>query len=759
MTTKHIHKRLLIGAYICLMSTQSGLFANSRSVDKQKTMPQQAVTNESCSALLNRAEICTNKVEQLNLCKQAVNMLPPEEEVNLIFDTYKKAGIILYNSEQIDAAKHFLDKAMKYGDFISDRSQIAAIEGYLGWIASKKKQFDTALIHFETAFAVYDASNDYEKIANTYNSIGAAYWYKRDYASALECFNKVLSIGKKIDNSILLRKGLTNKGVVLNNLAQYNEALICLEKALELNQFDNDKKGRAILFNTLGNINIELEQYKGSINNYTEALELYSELENREGISICYNNLGEAYLKLGNPLKALDSYQTSLNILIEEGDSSDIALAYLNIGHAHQYRNDYPKAISYYKKVLKQLLRFDDPALRAEAFLRLGQTLMIKQDYKQAKDYLLKAEKMSKLLDEKVLLAECYNSLSDWHKQRKMYEKALEYKTLYTEVKEIITDELALLRSARMEAVYRLLHKDEQISILEQDNINKSESLELAENTRTTYVIISIALLIIILILILNYQIRRKTERLLTEKNNELKQLNATKDKFFSIISHDLKSPFSSLMGFAEMLALNAETKNSKEVIQYSQIIYSSTKRLFGLVENLLQWSRTQIGTTEFSPSDIDISVQTHNIVSLLRLSAEEKDIVISPEIERNLTAWADENLYNSILRNLINNAIKFSHVGSVIYVKAGVKNHMIEVSVADLGVGIRQENLEKLFMTSSTFSTNGTLNEKGTGLGLVLCKEFVEINKGEIWVESVPDKGSTFYFTLPLSTTNDIIK
>lgn len=254
-----------------------------------------------------------------------------------------------------------------------------------------------------------------------------------------------------------------------------------------------------------------------------------------------------------------------------------------------------------------------------------------------------------------------------------------------------------------------------------------------------------------VIILFLSYRSRQKTERLLKEKNQELKQLNATKDKFFSIIAHDLKSPFSSLMGFAEMLTLNAESKNTKEVIEYSQIIHNSTKRLLGLVENLLQWSRTQIGTTEYRPSQLDISIQTHNIVSLLRLNAEEKDIVISPKIDRNLVAWADENLYNTILRNLISNAIKFSRIGSVIYVTASIKNNMIEVSVADSGVGIRQENLEKLFMVDSTFSTRGTLNEKGTGLGLVLCKEFVEINKGTIWAESELEKGSTFYFTLPL--------
>ena len=753
MTTKHTRTQFLISSCIWLMLSSLNSIAFSQ--DEDISLPQSAETTVSYTTLLDKAEASTSSTEQINLCQQAINMLPSDVDDQIVFEAYKRAGIILYDSQQYTVSKQYLNKAITYKKVISDQIQIAITDGYLGWIASKTKQYDTAISHFKAALSIYIANHEQQKTGNTYNSLGAMHWYKRDYATALEYFDFVLAIGEEIGDNILIRKGLTNKGVVLNNLAQYNEALICLEKALELNQFEGDKKSRAVLLNNLGNINAELQQYDASITNYTEALEIYTKLKDQDGISSCYNNLGEVYLKLGNTLKALDSYQTSLNILREEGDSANIALSYVNIGHAHQKSKDYTKAISYYEKALKLLLSFNDPSLKAETYLRLGQTLMINQHNAQAKDYLKKAEELALSLNEKVLLGKCYNSLSDWHKQQNEFKVALKYKSLYADIKDEITDKQALESSARMEAVYKLLRKEEQISILEEDNFNKTESLEVVKNTNTIYITISIALLIIVIILILSYRARRKTELLLTDKNNELKQLNATKDKFFSIIAHDLKSPFSSLMGFAEMLTLNAETKNTKEVIEYSHVIHNSTKRLLGLVENLLQWSRTQIGTTEFKPSQIDISIQTHNIVSLLRLTAEEKDIVISPKIERNLVAWADENLYNTVLRNLLSNAIKFSRVGSVIYVTAGIKDHMIEVSVADSGVGIRQENLEKLFMVDSTFSTKGTFNEKGTGLGLVLCKEFVEINKGTLWADSELEKGSTFYFTVPLASAN----
>ncbi|MCU4155392.1 tetratricopeptide repeat-containing sensor histidine kinase [Carboxylicivirga sp. A043] len=719
------------------------------------TINGQEASEHKAYQLISYAENTNSVEEVIDYCEQAIATIDNSLEANTQFDIYQKVALTLYNHKQYGVSKKYFGEALKLKSKINDINLIADIEGYLGWIESANNHYEQAIVHFNAALKLYAQSKNLEKTGNTYNSIGAMHWYQRNYPLALDNFDKVLSIGERMDNSTLIRKGLTNKGVVLNTLSQYNEALACFESALEIAQLDNDKKSRAALLNNIGNLNSELKQNETALHNFKEALQLYIDLDDKDGISGCYNNMGEVYLQLGNTLQALENYQTSLAISKQEGDSASITISYVNIGRAHQNGQQYSKAISYYEKALKLMLTFDDPSLKAETYLHLGQTLLINRHYDQSKSYLEKACQLANTLEEKSLQAQACNSLSEWYSKQGDYEKALSYKSEYAELKDAITDEQAMLSSARMEAVYKLLQKEEQISILEQDNIDKTESLQLARNTRTVYLIIAGMLLVILIVLFVSFRARKKAEHLLKEKNEELKQLNATKDKFFSIIAHDLKSPFSSLMGFAEMLALNAESKNTSAVVEYSQIIHNSTKRLLGLVENLLQWSRTQIGTTEYKPSQLDISIQTHNIVSLLRLNAEEKDIVISPKIERNLIAWADENLYNTTLRNLISNAIKFSRIGSVIYVTAGIKNDMIEVSVADSGVGIRQENLEKLFTVDTTFSTKGTLNEKGTGLGLVLCKEFVEINKGTIWAESELEKGSTFYFTLPLLHNN----
>ncbi len=230
----------------------------------------------------------------------------------------------------------------------------------------------------------------------------------------------------------------------------------------------------------------------------------------------------------------------------------------------------------------------------------------------------------------------------------------------------------------------------------------------------------------------------------------QLRRLNVAKDRFFSILGHDLKSPFNSLMGFSEMLTLHADDMDRDQVISYSHIIHQNTRRLFMLVENLLQWSRTQVGKIRYHPEKLDLNTLTGNIVNLLRLNAQEKDIVISLKMEPGLIAWGDADLLGSVIRNLLSNSIKFSSVGSVVHVSGQRLGAMNEIVFSDTGVGMSREQLAGLFLLDKPLSTPGTMNEKGTGLGLLLCKEFVEINKGRIQVNSHPGKGTQVRFTVP---------
>jgi signal transduction histidine kinase len=229
-----------------------------------------------------------------------------------------------------------------------------------------------------------------------------------------------------------------------------------------------------------------------------------------------------------------------------------------------------------------------------------------------------------------------------------------------------------------------------------------------------------------------------------------LHELNATKDKFFSIIAHDLKSPFNAIIGFSEILIEQVQEKNYEYAMEYAVIIQDSSKRAMDLLMNLMEWSRSQTGRMEFNPEPLEVVGVIRDVIALLNDTAKQKSITITTNTPDSAQVIADKAMVATILRNLISNAIKFTERGGKIVISAQQNTAELIVAVQDNGVGMSKEIIDKLFRIDVNHSTLGTQSEKGTGLGLILCKEFIEKHGGKIWVESEEDKGSKFVFSIP---------
>ena len=250
-------------------------------------------------------------------------------------------------------------------------------------------------------------------------------------------------------------------------------------------------------------------------------------------------------------------------------------------------------------------------------------------------------------------------------------------------------------------------------------------------------------------------QLRRQSKEL-QEQSKQLRELNASKDKFFSIIAHDLRSPFNSIIGFSEILLENAVKKNYDVMEEYSEIILKSSRLAMDLLSNLMEWTRSQTGRMDFNPGKVELVQLITGIGQLFHGIAEQKSIGIILEIPESAAIYADQDMLSTVLRNLISNAIKFTYFGGKITVSVQENPEEITVSIRDSGVGMKKEKLEKLFRIDSDSSTLGTNKEKGTGLGLILCKEFIEKHNGKIWVESEFGKGSVFRFTIQKQQLNE---
>ncbi len=244
----------------------------------------------------------------------------------------------------------------------------------------------------------------------------------------------------------------------------------------------------------------------------------------------------------------------------------------------------------------------------------------------------------------------------------------------------------------------------------------------------------------------------------LTESEEHLQELNASKDRFFSIISHDLRGPFQGLLAYSEILSSDTENLSEEEIKEFAGALNQSAQSVFKLLENLLHWSRIQRGVIEYDPQDIQFKLVSDMNIDLFMTRADQKKLKLTSNVPEDICVFGDVNMLNTVVRNLLSNAVKFTTEGDEIGIKA-IKsdNGEILISVYDTGVGMSRDVIEKLFRIDQHHTTPGTDNEVGTGLGLILCKDLVEKNKGTISVESEEGKGTSFTFSMPKGNTDNL--
>jgi len=243
---------------------------------------------------------------------------------------------------------------------------------------------------------------------------------------------------------------------------------------------------------------------------------------------------------------------------------------------------------------------------------------------------------------------------------------------------------------------------------------------------------------------------KANVERELEISKAQLEIENASKDKFFSIISHDLKSPIGVIMSTSEFLDNEYDDFSDKERKELIHVLKNSSRRIYDLLEGLLNWARAKMGNMEYNPRSINLSRIVTEVVELIQFTSKNKEIELLNNISNNLMVFADENMITLVIRNLLSNAVKFTSNGGKVEINSKLEDNKIVVSITDNGVGIRYEDQQKLFRIDMHHTTIGTNEEVGTGIGLIFCKELVGKNKGKIWVESEIGKGSVFSFTLP---------
>ncbi len=652
-----------------------------------------------------------------------------------------------YGDHDYQLADHFLSMGLA-GDLCQLSPPLKGEVFYCqGLCAFRMGDYRAALTRLREAVYLFVDVKSYAQAVGALYDIADVYLVQGNHYYAIESLKEASSLAFNHHVASWKGKVCIKLSLLYDDLQQYEEALKYASMAMDVADV-NDRNIRQATFSRMGDIYLKLNQPENARRLFGQAVLLAAD---SLSIYTLQGKLANADIMQGQYALAQAKAEKNLKFAGTSTDSTLKGKALFLMGEILFAQKKYDSAISFFQKALQEAKPLQLHQVRASVLNQLAASYAAMGDYAQAQ--LLYEQGLSLCVSHGLRYeqAAICRGLSQLFQNQKDYQKALDFQCQYSEIRDSLFNDGILNQMARMEMKVQALKEQDFIQALRHENAFITHSIEQEKNKQMIFMVIAVVLFFISMIAIRLGYSNYRSHKKLKQKNKELAELNATKDKFFSIIAHDLKAPFNSLLGFSEVLTLHAENKSTKEIMEYSGLVYSAARKLYHLVENLLQWSRAQLGAVPYKPECLHIATQTSNVVSLLKMNAESKDIVLTQRIHPDIVAYGDANHYNTILRNLLSNAIKFSKVGSVISIGAEMEQDHVKVWVSDSGMGMHEEQIRRLFTINQTASENGTLNEKGSGLGLLICKEFVELNKGEIWVESQFGKGSVFNFTLPL--------
>ena len=651
-----------------------------------------------------------------------------------------------------------------------------------------KKNPDTVRVSLFTSLANSYTFIDYKKSLNyakeavllaeqinhnrlklrAHRTLATVYSLGGDFSSALTNETTTLQIALALNDSTEIGLSRNNIGNIYHEMGVYDEAYFYLTRAYNVLKNGEVTHEDSILMNivlhNVGRVFKELGQYETALQHLELSQKRSAELGDREGYPYALDEIGDVLLRMGKYDSALIYLQRSLEetrrLIKEDPESIVIELeanTLIKIARVYMFLGERDKAMAYFDSTYKVHSVTNNQFGLAAVELGRGTLYLMAGDYTEAEKYFYIALPIAKSINANTLEIRVYRQLATLWEMKGDYQKSLEYFKLYKATNDSIFSAEIHQKLLRGQIQLATESKDEQIEALTKlEEFRKSE-IRKQELIRNILVVV-VALTVILLFTVFRSGQRRKKINMLLmnhqqemkKRSVELEQLNQVKDKFFSIISHDLRSPINALAGILDLVDKGAiETHELPVALKELRIRFNHTRTL---LNNLLDWTLLQMDKMKLKPTRINLSILVDENIELVR-SMQSKNINFTNSISPDVFVFADNNTINLVFRNLISNALKFTNDGGTIEINAEEKDHEWVISVADNGVGMKPETQSMLFDKINPYSTRGTANEKGIGLGLILCKEFVEKNRGKIWVKSLEGQGSTFWFTLPKAT------
>jgi|GEM_PF-2684902 len=581
--------------------------------------------------------------------------------------------------------------------------------------------------------------------AFTYSQLGLAYQRLSNFEKAIEYNLKV--------NTII------EKDTIQSYLKNLNKL-----KDNEKDSISRIIRIYALMLTDFGLLHYELQDMASAREKFNECLTIARLQSDENRIASSLSNLAMVEKDEQNLGLATNLYIEALENAEIAGNKSYIASILNNLGNVYSQRQQFQKALEYYRKALEINLMQNRRLGIIMVKLNIARVHVDLKNNQEALDFCLSAYDTAVSIGALNFMAEGANLLSTIYDSMGNYKVSLKYIRLSKQYSDSLNLNLYNENVSKLKTELEFDRQEAQIQLLSAQNKQKE--------SKFNSLLLSIVLIVIIAIVIWNrYYAVSKLANIVKKKNEELehkndileqnsvklKQLNETKDKFFSIIAHDIRNPLSVIIGIASLVKDKEIKLNDNEYDELNAEILNSAVNLNDLLQNLLLWSLAQRDLISFNPEHINLKGIVEHIISLFKLNANHKQININLQIASDLVIYADLNMLSTILRNLISNSIKYSYLNSEININAFENHDSVTIEIIDHGIGMTEEQIESLMKKEKSFSAPGTLNEKGTGLGLILVHELLGYHEGKVEINAQINKGTAFILNFQQSITKQI--
>lgn len=604
---------------------------------------------------------------------------------------------------------------------------------------SLKEKFNIALSYTDKFIKISKKIGYHKGTGRVYNEKAYVYNVTDKTSEAMHAYNQAAVYFEKASYNRGLAVVNNNKAIIQQKLGNYESSISYLLESGSYYEKLNDSISLSETYNNIGNVYKKLRDFDLAKKNYHKSI-LIKKKFNVKNLGSTLNNLALTYINLKQLDKASKLLEESLEVSKKVNDSRTIAGAYSALGQLYLTKKEYQQAKKHFESSLFLGGKIEYSQRLINTKLALGLIAIRTNDLKEAQKCISFARGESRKLSSVPLLLTSYkySALLDSTRGKYLdaYQWQQKYQTLYSENTMVETSQKIEL------AEKRLKEEIAQQKIIEEQRLKEQKTKQQLSNHKT-YTYISLVAFICIAIFLF-YIIKSRNER--KQYVKQLDESNQVKNKLFSIISHDLKNEVHGLEGSLNLLKEN--TISSEEFREIVPLLAYKTHQTSILLTNLLNWSKSQMKELKAKPIEFDITDVISSKFAFFTPRAELKDIQLISMLEPTMV-YADKDMFAIVAQNLIANAIKFCNPGDSITLVSTEKEKHYEICFKDTGIGIAAENINKLF-AEDTFTTNGTQHETGTGLGLKICKELIELNKGTISVHSTPGKGSTFCISLP---------